>query len=257
MSGHRLLAVTFPRVLAAEWSKLTSVSSTLWIALGTVVSTLSLAFALGLFVRAGDAVSGASVAVSGSLFAQLGMLVLGVLVGAGEFSTGTSTVTFAAVPRRLPVLAAQTLVTVAVALPTAVVCLVGSALVTTAARSAAGLTLDPADAGTVRILAGYVLYLTGVALFGVGLGALVRRPTGALLAGVVLFVVLDQLLATNPGRITDVLRAALPAAGTRLFADEGALPTHLGAGGGGLVLGAWVVAALAAAAYRLRRFDVT
>lgn len=250
MSGHRQLAVTFPRVLAAEWSKLTSVTSTLWVAVGTVVSALVLAFALGLFVRSGDAVTGASVVVSGSLFAQLGMLVLGVLVGAGEFSTGTSLTTFAAVPRRLPVLAAQTLVTVAVALPTAVVALVGSILVTAFARDAADLTLEFTDSGAVRVLAGYVLYLTGVAVVGVGLGALVRRPAGGLVAGTVVFVVLDQLLATNPGRITDALRAALPAGGARLFADDGSW-------GAGLVLGAWAVALLVVAAYRLRRFDVT
>ncbi|WP_035856422.1 ABC transporter permease [Cryptosporangium arvum] len=264
MSEHRLLAVTFPRVLAAEWSKLTSVSSTLWIAAGTVVSTVALAFGLGLFVRSGDTVSGASLAVSGSLFAQVGMLVLGALVGAGEFSTGTSMATFAAVPRRLPVLAAQTLVTAAVALLTAVVALVASILATAPARSAAGLTLEFADAGTVRVLAGFVLYLTGVAVLGIGLGALVRRPAGALVTGVVALVVVDQLLATNPGRVTDVLRAASPASGTRLFADDATLAAltggpapDLGARGGGLVFAAWVIAVLAGAAYRLRRYDVT
>lgn len=264
MIVHRVRAVTFPRVLTAEWSKLTSVSSTPWIAVGTIVSALSLAFALGLFVRAGDAVSGLSLAVNGVLFAQLGVLVLGVLVGAGEFSTGTSLMTFAAVPRRLPVLAAQTLVTAGVAVGTAAVALAASALVTTGARGTAGLTFDLSDPGTARAVAGFVLYLTGVAVLGVGLGALLRRPTTALVTGVVLFVVVDQLLATNPGRITDALRAVLPSSGTRMFQDDAALAAlnsgpgpDLGARGGGLALGGWVVVVLAAAAYRLRRHDIT
>jgi hypothetical protein len=264
VSGHRSLAVTFPRVLAAEWSKLTSLSSRPWIAAGTIVATLCLAFGLSLFARSDDAASGASLAVSGSLFAQLGMLVLGALTGAEEFSTGSATATFAAVPRRLPVLAAQTLVTTAVALPTAAVALVASILVTAGARGTAGLTLDLADFGTVRVLAGFVLYLTGVAVFGVGLGALLRRPDAALVTGVVVFVVIDQLLATNPGRVTDLVRAALPASGARLFQDDAALAAltggpapDLGPWGGGLVLGAWVGAVLACAACRLRRNDVT
>lgn len=259
MIVHRVRAVTFPRVLAGEWSKLTSVSSTFWIAAGTVVAGVSLAFGLGLFVRTGDAVSGLSLAVSGVLFAQLGVLVLGVLVGAGEFSTGTAVTTFAAVPRRLPVLAAQVVVTVAVALVVAVLTLVASVLVTGAARGAAGVPFDLGEPGTVRGAAGFVLYLAGISLFGLGLGALLRRPAAALVTGVVVLVVVDQVLATNPGRLADTVRALLPGSGTHMF-DPDALTGQgpdLGTWGGGLVLLGWVVAVLASAAYRLRRHDIT
>ncbi|GEA87600.1 membrane protein [Cellulomonas cellasea DSM 20118] len=258
-------AVTFPRVVAAEWTKRTSVRSALWLPLGTVVSALTLAYALGLFVRVGDARSGASLVVAGHVLAQLGTLVLGVLVGTEEHATGTATTTYAAVPRRLAVLGAQALVTASVALVTAAAALGASALVTHGQRAATGPTLDLGDGGTARVLAGFVVVLTGVALLGLGLGALLRRSAPALGAGVLLLVVADQLLQANPGRVTDTLRALLPGAGSRLLLDDGgvaaldaaSLGPHLGPWGGGLVLAAWVVALLAAAAYRLRRHDVT
>lgn len=258
-------AVTFPRVLAAEWTRRTSVRSTTWLPLGTVAAATTLAYALALFVRDGDGRSGVSLVVAGHVLAQLGALVLGLLVGTEDHATGTATTTYAAVPRRLPVLGAQALVTAALALVTATAALAASALVTRGQRTAAGLPLDLADGGTARALAGFVVALTGVALLGLGLGALLRRSAAALAAGVLLLVVADQLLQANPGRVTDTLRALLPGAGSRLLLDDAGVAAldaatrgpDLGAWGGGLVLAAWVVASLAAAAYRLRRHDVT
>lgn len=254
----------FARVLAAEWTKLTGLRSTLWVALGTVAAAASLAYALGLFARPGDGRSGASLAVSGYVLAQLGALVLGVLVGTSEYSTGTFRATFTAVPRRLPVLAAQALVTTAVALGTAVAALGASLLVTTGQRAALGLALDVADPETARLLVGFVLYQTGVALLGLGVGALVRHPTAALVTGVVVLVVVDQALATNPGRVADTVRALLPGSAVRLMLDDAriaaldatSLGLHLGPWTTGLVLGVWALVLLVAAGYRLRRHDV-
>ena len=257
--------VSLARVLAAEWTKLAGLRSTLWTALGTVAAAAGLAAALGMFVRPGDGRSGLSLVVSGSLLAQLGSLVLGVLVGAGEFSTGTVTTTFTAVPRRLPVLAAQAVVTAAVALVTATLAGAASLLVTAGPRATAGLAVDLADGEATRVLTGFVLYLTGVALLGLGLGALLRRPAAALVTAVLLLVVVDQVLATNPGQVTNTVRTFLPGAGGRLLLDDAGLASldaaslgpHVGAGGAGLVLALWVVGVLAAAAYRLRHGDVT
>ncbi len=257
-------AVTLPRVLHAEWTKLASLTSTTWLVVGTVVAAVALAFGLSLFTGPGDVVTASSLVSSGSLLAQLGVLVLGVLVGAGDFSTGTSLTTFAAVPRRLPVLVAQVLVTAAVALVTGSAAFVASVLVTTGARGDAGLSWDVSDPGTSRVAAGYVLFLTGVAVLGVGSGALLRRPTAALTTGVVVFVVVDRVLAANPGAVTDTVRALLPGSGTRMFADDPQLAAlaagpgpDLGAWGGGLVLGGWCAVVVLLAGYRLVRRDLT
>lgn len=256
---------TLPRVLAAEWTKITSLRSTSWLAVATVVAAAGLAFGLGLFVRPGDAGSGASLAVTGHVLAQFGPLVLGVLVGTGEYATGTFRATFTAVPRRLPVLAGQAVVTAGWGAVTAAAAVGASLLVTSGQRAGAGFVVDAADAETVRLLAGYVLHQTGVALLGLAIGALLRRATGAFVTAVMLLLVLDQFLAANPGRFTDLLRALLPAAGTRMVQgdaqvaalDATSLGPDLGAWGGGLVLLLWVIALLGAAAYRLRRHDLS
>ncbi|MBZ2197890.1 hypothetical protein [Occultella gossypii] len=256
--------VTFSRVLAAEWTKLLSVRSTLWTVVGTILAAASLAFALGMFVRPDSGQSGSSLIVSGYLLAQLGTLVLGVMVGTGEYSVGTFRVTFTAVPRRLPVLLAQALITAVVALATAVGALLASFLVTVGQRGAGGLTVDLTDGATVRVLVDYVCFLVGVAVVGLGIGALLRRPTAALVTGVLVLVVFDHLLAVNPGRVTDTVRALLPGSGARLTMDDATLTAldattlgpQLGPWGGGVVLGLWAVGLLIAAGYRLRRHDL-
>ena len=79
-----------------------------------------------------------------------------------------------------------------------------------------------------------------------------------------LLVVGDHVLAMNPGRVTDTMRALLPSSGSRLVQDDAALAAldaatlgpRLGTWGGAAVVGAWVLVVLAAAAYRLVRHDV-
>ncbi|WP_240674906.1 hypothetical protein [Cellulomonas endophytica] len=248
----------------AEWTKLTSVRSHLWLLLGTVVAAAATASALGLFVRPDDGRSGSWVVTSGSVLAQIGMLVLGALVGTSEHTTGTARTTFATVPRRLPVLVGQGVVTAAAACTTALLALGASVVATTGARAGDAPALDLAVPGTLRALAGFVLASAGVALLGLGLGALLRRPADAIVGALVLAVVGDHLLATAPGVVTDTVRAFLPSSGARLLQDDAAIAAldaatrgpRLGVWGGGLVLAGWVVVVLAAAAYRLRRHDV-
>nr|WP_246316062.1 hypothetical protein [Kineococcus aurantiacus] len=251
------------RVLAGEWTKVAGLTSTAWLVAGTVVAAGSLVFVLGLFTGPGDAVSGTTPVTSGHLLAQLGVLVLGVLVGSADFATGTSLTTYAAVPRRVPVLAAQVLVTAAVALGTGTLALAASVLATAGARRAAGPASALPAPVDLRVAVGYVLFLTGAAVCGVLLGSLLRRPLAALATAVVLFVLLDQVLAANPGHVTGTVRALLPSSGTRLFADGERLAAlaagggpDLGAGGGGLVLGAWCTVLAVLAGHRLVRRDV-
>lgn len=257
-------AVTPARVLAAEWTKVASLPSTARVLAGTAGAAAVLAWVLGRFVGPGDAVTGTSLAASGHSLAQLGVLVLGVLVGSTDFAVGTSRTTYAAVPRRLPVLAAQVVVTAALALVTGLVAFAASVAATAGARRAAGLAWALSDPGDRRAAVGYVLFLVGAAVCGVLLGALLRRPTAALTTGVALFLLLDRVLAGHPGRVTDTVRALLPSSGTRLFADDPQLAAlaagrgpDLGAWGGGLVLGGWCLVLLLLAGYRLVRRDVS
>lgn len=259
-------AVTLTRVLASEWTKVAGLGWTLWVPLATVLVAAVMPLGLGMFARPGDGTTAAGLVVSGVVLAQLGALVLGVLVGTSDVATSTAATTYTAVPRRLPVLAAQVVLTTGLALVTSLAALGTAVLVTAAQSGRTGLTLDlAADDGAARALAGVVLYLTAVTLLGLGLGTLVRRPAGALVAGVALLVVADRVLAANPGRVADTVRALLPGVGTRLVetdarlavTETASLGPHLGTWGAGLVLAAWVGGVLVAAGARLRRGDVT
>ncbi|KSW29530.1 hypothetical protein [Cellulomonas sp. B6] len=255
---------TVLRVLRAETTRFTSLRSNGWLVLGTVVAAAAVAYGLGLFVRPDDGRSGSWVVTSGFVLAQLGFLVLGVLVATADHTTGTARTTFTAVPRRLPVLLAQVVVTTVAALVTGALALVASWVATVPARAADAPVLDLAVPGTARALLGLVLAGVGVALLGLGLGALLRRPAGAIVGGLVLVFLGDQLLAANPGRFSDTLRAFLPSAGARLLQDDAAIAAldaatrgpRLGVWGGGVVLAVWAVVVLVAAAYRLVRHDV-
>ncbi|WP_307793750.1 hypothetical protein [Actinotalea soli] len=266
-TAHGSPARTAPtgfRVLRAEWTKLTSVRSNAWLALGTVAVAAATAFGLGMFVGPEDGRSGSWVVTSGFVLAQVGFLVLGGLLGTSDYVTGTARSTFTTVPRRLPVLAAQVQVTLVAALTTALAALGASYLATAGARAGDAPALDLAVPGTSRALLGFVLASVAVSLLGVGLGALLRHPAATIVGGVVLILLGDQLLAANPGRVTDTIRAFLPSSGSRLVEDDAALAAldaatlgpRLGEWGGGAVVLAWVVVVLAAAAHRLARHDV-
>ncbi|QTE31036.1 hypothetical protein [Pengzhenrongella sicca] len=259
-----MTTVTATRVLRSEWTKLASVPSNAWLALGTIVAAAGTAYGLGMFVRAGDGRSGSWVVTSGFVLAQVGFGVLGALVGASEHTTGTARTTFTTVPRRLPILVAQVQVTAGAALTTAVAALGASYLATIPARAGGAPALDLSVPGASRAVLGFVVASVAVALLGVALGALLRRPADAIVTAVMLTLVGDRFLAANPGPVTDTIRALLPSSGARLLQDDAALAAldastrgpQLGLWGGGVVVVVWVLVVLAAAAYRLRCHDV-
>ncbi|MGC0405177.1 ABC-2 type transport system permease protein [Streptomyces sp. SAI-126] len=254
--------VTGWHVLRSEWAKLWSLRST-WITL-----TLGLLFLLvfGLIIswqfNAGNLDSdfetskAVDLALFGVPFAQLALGVLGVLVMAGEYSTGMIRSTLAAVPRRLPVLwskaALYGLVAMLVASAGAFVAfLVGSQIVsgTSAAQSLS-------DAGVLRSLLGAGLYLGLIGVISIGLGALLRSVAGGISVLVGVFVLLPGLTSLLPSSWEDNVSPYLPSnAGESIFAlthDS----TTLSPGAGLVVFLGWTVLTLAAAAYRLKRNDV-
>ncbi len=124
--------VTGLRVLRSEWGKFWSLRSS-WITLGI---TLLLLVAIGAIASAtyspgatassgppgpgsGSPSDAVSLALLGSTFASLAIGALGVLVSAGEYTTGMIRSTLAAVPARLPVLWSKSAVFAAIATPVA------------------------------------------------------------------------------------------------------------------------------------------
>lgn len=265
---------TFGRVVASEWTKLAALRSPWWTAAVTVLVSAVITYLSAQASSVDPGFDPLDSVTTGLLLGQLGPLVLGVLVGAGEFRTGAFRSTFTVVPRRWPVTAAQTVVVAGFGLllgaAVATACVLG---VVPAARSR-DVAVDLGADGTPGVLLGVVLYVAGLALLGFALGALLRRTVPALMTALVLVLILPivLMLADDPyggsmlaadARVTvlGTIGVLLPGTAGQLMtipASRGPIDgsPDLGPVGGGLVLAAWVLALLVAAAVRLRSRDV-
>jgi len=107
------LAVTFPRVIRSEWLKVRSLQSN-WIMMLSAaavivgIGALSAAYLTGSIAEGGDGFADTTdpttTSLSGMMFAQIIVGIVGVLAITSEFANGMIRATFAAVPKRLPVL---------------------------------------------------------------------------------------------------------------------------------------------------------
>jgi ABC-2 type transport system permease protein len=183
-------------VLAAEWIKLRSVRSTYW----TVFVTAALTIAVAILTARNAAAHMTDLTpadradfdpmltvLTGLYVTQVGFGLLGVLAIGSEYATGLIRTTFTAVPRRLRVLAAKAVAVGVVAFAVGEVAALGAFAV--ARPILAGRHLDVAitDPGVPRALLGAGVFLSLMALIGLGLGAIIRHTAGttAVLFGLV------------------------------------------------------------------------
>src|SRR5262249_61409327 len=103
--------------------------------------------------------------------AVLAIGVLGVLWITGEYTTGSIRSTFAAVPRRLPVLWAKAGVLGAVTLVLSIPAALGAFFAGQAILGQKGISIAFTHPGVPRAVIGAALFLTVLALFSLGLGA--------------------------------------------------------------------------------------
>jgi ABC-2 type transport system permease protein len=177
--------------LRAEWTKARTVPSTGWLLLLVVLAMVGLGFAVTSTLRIPDCAQDPCVldttklSLAGVRLAQVGAGILGVLLVSSEYTTGTITPTFAAVPRRWAVLASKCAVAATLVAGAAVVGVAGALLVARSTLPGRGFTAATGyPASTVledltqRGALGTVLYLVLITLLGLGIGHLVR-DTGA------------------------------------------------------------------------------
>lgn len=240
-------------LLRSAWVRLRSVRSTWWCSAVYVV----VAAGFGWLAAAGTPSSSRAdvaveVALTGFGFAQLALVVLGVLAVSAEFGTGSAMTALLAVPRRTAWLAATTAVVAAwAALLTAVVAL-GCAVAARALIAAPG-GVSLTDPAVLRELALQVAGGVLVTVLAVGLGALLRATAGGVGLGIALVFVLPPVLAVVGGRWASVGSQALPAlrVGQESFlAVATTWPVGLA------VAAAWAVVVWALGALLLERRDV-
>jgi len=188
-ASREVKPVTLARVVLSEWTKLRSLRSTVFSLLAAVVIVIGLAVLVSSVTVAHwppknpaelAAFDPTSRSLAGIFLAQLAIGVLGILVVTGEYTTGMIRASLAAVPTRLPVLTAKTVVfavtTFVITLPTVLAAfLIGQAIF-----SGKNLQTSLGSPGVLRAVVGSALYLTVVGLLGLGLGALLRTTAAAI-----------------------------------------------------------------------------
>lgn len=255
--------VTPIRVMHSEWTKLWSLPSTLWLLLATFAlvaggGLIAAILQLGSLPHGPAAVAAfdpTAVSQTGVGLAELTAGALGVLIMTSEYATGQVLLTFTAVPRRLPVLWGKA-VALAVAVLTACTAATFAAFfITQAILSPHHLSTTLGHPGVARAVFGSALVLTGVALFGLGLGALLRNAAGGITALFGLLYGLTIAAGFLPGRLVDEIRTYLPensaADVTSVAHQSGSLGPWTGFG----LFCLYTAVALGASAWLLRRRD--
>ena len=259
---------TFAGVMRGEWIKLLSLRSTWWaLASAAALMTLaSLAYAMSLNAMADDPVTapgieqmhGAEIVASGFPFGMLIIAVMGALCITGEYSTGMIRSTFAAVPTRLPVLAAKAPTLVVLAAAVALVSVTLSYLVTMAQLSQYDLVPALDDPGTWRVFGGSVYCLISAALFSLGVGTLLRSTAASLTAALTVLLLLPGILSFIRLDWVETIVSYLPLPASSALLTTGAVETqgaYLSAQASLIVMAAYAVVPLAAAAVTLHRRD--
>jgi ABC-2 type transport system permease protein len=246
------------RAMAAEWTKLWSVRSTMWTLVATVVAVIGIG-ALGTgTVSHSDIIDDPTRrSLIGIFLGQLIFGVLGVLVMSAEYGTGTIRATLSAVPRRPVVLTAKVLVFGAVAVVVSEILAfsafaVGQAILS--AKHAVGTSTAAAQrahqfgikiphnlqgvlstgsaslgqAGVLRAVVGAGLYLAVLGLLALGLATIIRHTAGAISAFAVVVLVLPLIVQALPTSISNAVARYLPAnIGLVMFSTDG-VPDRIG-----------------------------
>ncbi|MFF3499242.1 ABC transporter permease [Streptomyces sp. NPDC003247] len=251
------------QVIRSEWTKIRSVASTVWtlslavvvtIALGMLISALSRNEFDGMDRGTRGSFDPTFISFAGMSLGQLAMIVFGVLVVSNEYSTGMIRTSLAAVPQRGTFLFSK----IAVA--------AGLALVVGTATSFAAFFLGQAmlgehrasigDQGVLRAVIGGGLYMTLIAVFSMGVAAMLRSPMLSLGILMPFFFLISTILG-NVEATQKVGRYLPDQAGSKVMqvvtpvGDD----TPYGPWGGLAIMAVWTVAALAGGYLLLRRRD--
>jgi len=188
--------------LHAEWTKLRTVASPLWLLLGMIAATVALSAGATSVVPC-DAAGCGKLSLIGVELGQALVAILAVLVISGEYSSGMIRTTLTAVPRRAIAFAAKAVILTGVVAAAGTVAVLGSLLVGHLRQGFRPLSLEAA--------AGSVLYLILIALLSLGIAVIIRDSAtsiGVILALLYLPPILAQVIA-NP-HWQDLLRQFAP-----------------------------------------------
>ncbi|MBJ6640421.1 ABC transporter permease [Streptomyces sp. NPDC093248] len=251
------------QVIRSEWTKIRSVSSTVWtlslavlvtLALGMLISALTRNQFDNMPVRDRLSFDATVVSFAGMTLGQLAMIVFGVLVVSNEYSTGMIRVSLAAVPQRGTFLFGK------IAVATALALLVGMATSFAAfflgQAMLGSLRTHLGDPGVLRAVIGGGLYMTLIAMFSMGVATMLRSPLLSLGILMPFFFLVSNILG-NVDATKKIGRFLPDQAGSRIMQVVPRIgdDTPYGPWGGLGIMALWVAAALAGGYALLKRRD--
>jgi ABC-2 type transport system permease protein len=206
-------------VVRSEWTKLRSVRSTTWTLLATVVITIG----IGIIATSTEAsrwlhsppashrsFDPTSLSLTGLLFSQFAIGILGVLAISAEYGTGTIRASLAAVPDRRLLLAAKAAVFALVAVIVGEVVSFGAFFVGQMLIGGGAPHATIGQPGVLRAVAGGGLYLALLGLFALGLGSIIRHTAGAIAVFVGLLLVIPLILPALPTSLNNGINKFMP-----------------------------------------------
>jgi ABC-2 type transport system permease protein len=217
------------------------------LALGALLSAVAASQPNGLDAGA----TAISTSLTGMVFAQLAIGVLGVLLITGEYSTGMIRASLAVVPARLPALRAKLAVCADAVFLTMLVSSLTAFTAGQALLSRKHLNASLSDPAALRSIAGAALYLTVAAITALALGALLRNTAAAISTFVAVFFVIPLLAPLLPASWSGHFVQYLPSnAGAMMVQGSRGLAHPLSPWTGFAVMCAYAVALTGFAAWR-------
>jgi ABC-2 type transport system permease protein len=259
-------------VLHAEWTKLRTLSSTTWTLAAAAVLTIAGGTAASAAYRctqgscsaATTGADPAKIALTGLYIGQVLVAVLGVLAIGGEYGSGMIRVTLSAMPRRLHVLLAKSLVFTGVVLAASLIAVLGSWAAGRLLLPGRGLSaangyavLSLGNGADLRAFGGSVLYLVLIGLLALGITTAVRESgvaIGVVLGLLFLFPIITSLLPAH-GLARHLEQASPMTAGMYIEVTGGLQSLPLTPWQGLGVLALWAVGALLLGGIVLRLRD--
>jgi ABC-type transport system involved in multi-copper enzyme maturation permease subunit len=255
--------------MRSEWTKLRSVRSTTWTLVATVVITIG----ISIIATSTEATRWAhssqadhlsfdptNLSLTGLLFGQLAIGILGVLAISAEYGTGTIRASLAAVPDRRLLLAAKAAVFALVALVVGEVVSFGAFFVGQTLIGGVAPHATIGQAGVLRAVAGGGLYLALLGLLALGLGSIIRHTAGAIAAFVGVLLIIPLILPALPTSLNQTIGKFEP---VTIGNAVTSVNTHLGSGAtpsfspwvGLALLAGYAALALGIGGWRMMRRD--
>lgn len=259
-SGDKVRLVDVAR---GEWIKFRSVRSS-WLTLPIAAAvTVGLGMIFTATAESGDIGSARAALLDGPVELALGAIdltamivgVLGVMIIAGEYATGLIRTTIAAVRSRTSILVAKAGVLGATTAVAAAITAAAALWLGQAVYAGDQATLALTDPDAIGVIVGTTTYLTGIALIGLALGAILRSTASAIGALVGAIFIAPPLMRLLPDVVTDAVLRFLPSEAGSAMMSTVSDPDLLSTGAAYATFAVWVLGLLGLAAVLLRTRD--